>query len=297
MSNVSYCKILYIIILSIFAAIFFRIMIIPKTPEQIELMRESALIVSKTLGILAKEVKPGVTTLKLDKLAEEFIRDQGAVPGFLGLYDFPNTLCMSPNEQVVHGIPNDSPLVEGDIISIDCGALKNGYYGDHAYTFSVGEIDDETKKLLKITKESLYVGIREFKANNRVGDVGFAIQKYCESHGYGVVRELVGHGLGQTMHEDPEMPNYGRRGRGKKFIEGMVVAIEPMINMGTHRIKQHRDGWTITTLDNKPSAHFEHDVALVNGKPELLSTFAYIYEALGIESDEEKEFRQKEFVL
>lgn len=272
-------------------------MIIPKTPEQIELMRESALIVSKTLGILAKEVKPGVTTLKLDKLAEEFIRDQGAVPGFLGLYDFPNTLCMSPNEQVVHGIPNDSPLVEGDIISIDCGALKNGYYGDHAYTFTVGEIDAETEKLLKITKESLYVGIREFKANNRVGDVGFAIQKYCEAHGYGVVRELVGHGLGQTMHEDPEMPNYGRRGRGKKFIEGMVVAIEPMINMGTHRIKQHRDGWTITTLDNKPSAHFEHDVALVNGKPELLSTFAYIYEALGIESDEEKEFRQKEFVL
>ncbi|NNK83713.1 MAG: type I methionyl aminopeptidase [Flavobacteriaceae bacterium] len=272
-------------------------MIIPKTPEQIELMRESALIVSKTLGILAKEVKPGVTTLQLDKIAEEFIRDQGAVPGFLGLYDFPNTLCMSPNEQVVHGIPNDNPLLEGDIISIDCGAKKNGFYGDHAYTFAVGEITPEVEKLLQVTKESLYVGIREFKANNRVGDVGFAIQKFCEAHGYGVVRELVGHGLGQTMHEDPEMPNYGRRGRGKKFIEGMVVAIEPMINMGTHRIKQHRDGWTITTLDNKPSAHFEHDVALVNGKPELLSTFKYIYEALGIDSDEEKEFRQKEFVL
>lgn len=272
-------------------------MIIPKTLEQIELMRESALIVSKTLGLLAKEVKPGVTTLYLDKLAEEFIRDNDAVPGFLGLYDFPNTLCMSPNEQVVHGIPNDTPLVEGDIISIDCGAIKNGFYGDHAYTFAVGEIDSETEKLLQVTKESLYVGIREFKANNRVGDVGFAIQKHCESHGYGVVRELVGHGLGQVMHEDPEMPNYGRRGRGKKFVEGMVVAIEPMINLGTHRIKQHRDGWTITTLDNKPSAHFEHDVALVNGKPELLSTFAYIYDALGIESNEEDEFRQKALVL
>jgi len=247
-------------------------------------MRESALIVSKTLGIIAKEVKPGVSTLQLDKIAEEFIRSQGAIPGFLGLYDFPNTLCMSPNSQVVHGIPNSEPLKEGDIISIDCGAIKNGFYGDHAYTFAVGEIDTETEKLLEVTKDSLYVGIREFKLGNRVGDVGYAIQKYCEDHGYGVVRELVGHGLGSKMHEDPEMPNYGKRGRGKKFVEGQVVAIEPMINMGTQRIKQHRDGWTITTLDNKPSAHFEHDVAIVNGKPELLSTFAYVYEALGIES-------------
>ena len=272
-------------------------MIIVKTEEEIEIMRESALVVSRTLGLIAKELKPGVTTLKLDKIAEEYIRDQGAVPGFLGLYDFPNTLCMSPNTQVVHGIPNNEPLVEGDIISIDCGAIKNGFYGDHAYTFAVGEIAAETENLLKVTRESLYVGIREFKLGNRVGDVGFAIQQYCESHGYGVVRELVGHGLGRQMHEDPEMPNYGRRGRGKKFMEGQVVAIEPMINMGTQRIKQHNDGWTITTLDNKPSAHFEHDVALVNGKPELLSTFAYIYESLGIESDEENEFRQKELVL
>jgi methionyl aminopeptidase len=268
-----------------------------KTREEIELMRESALIVSKTLGEVAKAITPGVTTLQLDKIAEEYIRDQGAIPGFLGLYDFPNTLCMSPNAQVVHGIPNNDPLVEGDIISIDCGALKNGFYGDHAYTFPVGEITPEIEKLLQITKESLYVGIREFKLNNRVGDVGYAIQNYCEAQGYGVVRELVGHGLGKKMHEDPEMPNYGRRGRGKKFVEGMVVAIEPMINMGTQRIKQHRDGWTITTLDNLPSAHFEHDVALVDGKPELLSTFAYIYEALGIESDEEDEFRQKALVL
>ena len=272
-------------------------MIIIKTREEIELMRESALIVSKTLGMVAKEIKPGVTTLYLDKLAEEFIRDHGAEPAFLGMYGFPNSLCMSPNTQVVHGIPNDIPLQDGDIISVDCGALKNGFYGDHAYTFEIGEVAPETKKLLQITKESLYIGIREFKAGNRVGDVGYAIQKYCEDQGYGVVRELVGHGLGRKMHEDPEMPNYGKRGRGKKFVEGQVVAIEPMINMGTHRIKQLSDGWTIVTLDGKPSAHFEHDVALVNGRPEILSTFAYIYEALGIKSDEENEFRQKELVL
>lgn len=268
-------------------------MIIIKTSEEIELMRESALIVSKTLGMLAAEIKPGVTSLHLDKLAETFIRDHGAEPGFLGMYDFPNTLNMSPNAQVVHGIPNSEPLKDGDIISVDCGSLKNGYYGDHAYTFEVGEVAPETKKLLRITKESLYVGIREFRLGNRVGDVGYAIQKYTEDHGYGVVRELVGHGLGKSLHEKPEMPNYGRRGRGKKFVNGMVVAIEPMINMGTRRIKQLKDGWTILTADGQPSAHFEHDVALINGKPELLSTFQYIYEALGIQSDEEEEFRKK----
>lgn len=266
-------------------------MIIPKSREEIELLRESALIVSKTLGILAPEIKPGVTTLQLDKLAEEFIRDHGATPGFLGLYDFPNTLCMSPNAQVVHGIPNDTPLKEGDIISIDCGAIKNGFYGDHAYTFPVGEIDPETEKLLQVTKESLYIGIREYKVGNRVGDVGFAIQQHAEKNGFGVVRELVGHGLGTKMHEDPEMPNYGKRGRGKKFIEGMVVAIEPMINAGTHRIHQLKDGWTILTADKRPSAHFEHDVAIIDGKPELLSTFQYIYRAMGISSNEEEEFR------
>ncbi len=265
-------------------------MIIPKSSEEIELMRESALIVSKTLGMLAGEVKPGVTTLTLDALAETFIRDHGALPGFKGLYDFPNTLCMSPNAQVVHGIPNNKALEEGDIISIDCGALKNGFYGDHAYTFAVGEIDPATEKLLKITKESLYVGIEAFRKGNRTGDVGYAIQHYTEAHGYGVVRELVGHGLGRKMHEDPEMPNYGRRGQGKQFVEGMVVAIEPMINQGTHRIKQLKDGWTILTADGLPSAHFEHNVALVNGQPQLLSTFKYIYEALGISSDEEKPF-------
>lgn len=263
-----------------------------KSAEEIELMRESALIVSKTLGMVASEIKPGVNALYLDKLAEEFIRDNGAEPGFLGMYGFPNTLNMSPNAQVVHGIPNSEPLKEGDILSVDCGAVKNGYYGDHAYTFEIGEVAEETKKLLRVTKESLYVGIREFKIGNRVGDVGFAIQNYCEGHGYGVVRELVGHGLGKKLHEGPEMPNYGRRGRGKKFVNGMTVAIEPMINMGTKNIKQLKDGWTILTADGKPSAHFEHDVALVNGKPELLSTFQYIYDALGIESDEEDEFRQ-----
>ncbi len=264
-----------------------------KTPEEIELIRESALLVSKTLGMVASEIKSGVTTLHLDKLAEEFIRDHDAIPGFLGLYDFPNTLCMSPNAQVVHGIPTDKPLEEGDIISVDCGVLKNGFYGDHAYTFEVGEVAPETKKLLQVTKESLYEGIRQLKAGNRVGDAGFAIQNYCEKHGYGIVRELVGHGLGRKMHEDPEMPNYGRRGRGKKFKEGMVVAIEPMVNMGTHQIIQLKDGWTILTADKKPSAHFEHDVAIVNGKPELLSTFKYIYDALGIKSNEEDEFHQK----
>tara|TARA_R110000850_G_scaffold16697_3_gene51798 strand:+ start:26065 stop:26886 length:822 start_codon:yes stop_codon:yes gene_type:complete len=273
-------------------------MIIPKTRDEIELMRQSAMVVSRTLGMLAGELKPGVKLNYLDKLAEAYIREEeNAIPGFLGLYDCPSTLLISANDQVVHGLPKDVEIHEGDILSIDCGAIKNGFYGDHAYTFTVGEVSPEVEQLLKVTKESLYIGIREFKANNRVGDVGYAIQNYCESFGYGVVRELVGHGLGRTMHEDPEMPNYGKRGRGKKFIEGMTIAIEPMINMGTHRIKQLKDGWTIVTADGRPSAHFEHNVALVDGKPELLSTFAYIYKALGIESDEENEFRQHALVL
>lgn len=267
-------------------------MIVIKTREEIELIRESALIVSKTLGMLATEIKPGVTTLQLDALAETFIRDHGAEPGFLGLYDFPNTLCVSPNEQVVHGIPNNTPLIEGDILSVDCGALKNEFYGDHAYTFGVGEISEENKRLLDITRSSLYVGIEQFKANNRVGDVGYAIQKFTEDAGYGVVRELVGHGLGRIMHEAPEMPNYGKRGRGKKFAEGMVVAIEPMTNMGTKNIKHHKDGWTITTRDNKPSAHFEHNVAIIDGTPEILSTFDYVHEVLGIQTNEEKPFKK-----
>ena len=271
--------------------------IVLKTLEEIELMRESALIVSKTLGMLASEIRPGVSTLKLDGLAETFLRDHKAEPGFLGLYDFPNTLCMSPNSQVVHGIPNKETLKEGDIISIDCGALKNGFYGDHAYTFSVGEIDPSVEKLLKVTKASLYKGIDKFREGNRIGDMAYAIQHYCEKEGYGVVRELVGHGLGKIMHEGPEVPNYGKRGQGKKFQEGMVLAIEPMINGGTHRIKQLKDGWTILTADGKASAHFEHDVALIDGKPELLSTFQYIYEALGIKSDEEIPFRKEPLII
>jgi methionyl aminopeptidase len=266
-------------------------MIIVKTREEIELMRLSALVVSKTLGMLAKETKEGVTTMQLDKLAEDFIRAQGAIPGFLGLYDCPSTLLCSVNEAVVHGLPTDKPLKNGDIVSIDCGSILNGFYGDHAYTFEIGDVDQETKKLVQITKESLYVGIRELKVGNRVGDVGYAIQQHCEAEGYGVVRELVGHGLGRKMHEDPEMPNYGRRGRGKKFIEGMVVAIEPMINGGTHKVRQLKDGWTIVTQDGKPSVHFEHDVAIIDGKPEILSTFDYVHEALGIKSDEEVEFK------
>lgn len=255
-------------------------MIILKTREEIEIMRESALSVSRTLGIIAKEIKPGVTTIYLDKLAEEYIRDNGGTPLFKGMYGFPNTLCMSLNESVVHGIPNDRPLEEGDIISVDCGVLKNGYCGDHAYTFGVGEIKPEVRKLLDVTLECLYIGIEQFKTGNRIGDIGFAIQQHAEKNGYGVVRELCGHGLGKKLHEDPEVPNYGKRGDGPKIKDGMVIAIEPMINMGTRNIKQLKDGWTILTADKKPSAHFEHDVALIDGKPEILSTFKFIDEAL-----------------
>lgn len=251
-----------------------------KSKEEIEIMRESAQVVSRTLGIIAERIQPGVTPLQLDEIAEEYIRSQDAVPGFLGMYDFPNTLCMSLNEAVVHGIPNDKPLREGDIISIDCGAYKNGYYGDHAYTFEVGDVEPETRKLLRITRESLYLGIEQCRAGNRIGDIGFAIQQHCENHGYGVVRELVGHGLGKQLHEDPQVPNYGKAGKGKKIKEGMVLAIEPMINQGTHKIVQLSDGWTILTQDRLPSAHFEHDVAVVNGKPEILSTFDYVDAAL-----------------
>ena len=257
-------------------------MIIIKTREEIELMRESALMVSKTLGMIAKEIKPGVTPKKLDKLAEEFIRDNNAIPGFLGLYGCPSTLLTSVNEQIVHGLPTDRPLEEGDIISVDCGVLKNEFYGDHAYTFAVGGIKPEVQKLLDVTKECLYLGIEQIKSGNRIGDISNAIQTHAEKHGYGVVRELVGHGLGKKLHEDPEVPNYGKRGEGPKLKDGMVIAIEPMINMGSRNIKQLKDGWTIVTADKKPSAHFEHNVAMIDGKAEILSTYQYIEEALGI---------------
>jgi len=268
--------------------------IILKSIEEIKLMYESAQLVSKTLGLLAKEIKPGINSLDLDKLAEEFIRDNGGIPGFLGMYDFPNTLCVSPNFEVVHGIPNKKPLENGDIVSIDCGVLKNGFYGDHAYTFKVGDVSSEVQKLLDIALGSLYIGIKEFKKGKRVGDISNAIQFYNETNGYGVVRELVGHGLGKSLHESPEVPNFGKKGNGKKFEDGMVLAIEPMINMGTEKVNFLNDGWTVETADKLPSVHFEHDVAMINGKPILLSTFDFIYESLGIKSDEENEFKWNE---
>lgn len=251
-----------------------------KTKEQIEIMRESAQIVSKTLGLMASKIDEGVNLLQLDKWADEFIRDHGAVPGFLGLYDYPKSIITSVNEQVVHGIPTDRELKSGDIVGVDIGVLKNGFYGDHAYTFAVGEIGDDVAKLLKVTKESLDLGIAQLVKGNRIGDVSFVVQQYAESHGYGVVRELVGHGLGEKMHESPEVPNFGKRGRGSKIQDGLVVAIEPMINMGTRRVIQLNDGWTIVTADKKPSAHFEHNVAVVDGKPDVLSTFDFVHEEL-----------------
>ena len=251
-----------------------------KNKEQIEKMRDAAQIVSRTLGLIAENIGEGVTTNKLDKLAEEYIRDNGAEPGFLGLYDFPKTLCTSKNEAVVHGIPNDEPLKEGDIISVDCGARLDRYYGDHAYTFHIGEISEDVKKLLRVTKESLYLGIEKLRVGNRIGDVSYAIQEHCEAEGYGIVKELCGHGLGKRMHEEPNVPNYGKAGRGKMIKEGLVVAIEPMINLGTRHVVKLDDGWTILTKDGEYSAHFEHDVAVVDGEPDILSTFKYVEDAL-----------------
>ena len=251
-------------------------MIIYKSLEEIELIRESALLVSKTLGELKKHIIPGVIPLELDKIAETFIRDHNANPGFLGLYDFPNTLCISVNEAVVHGIPGKKPLKNGDIVSVDCGVLKNNYFGDHAYTYEVGEISDEIRQLLSVTKESLYRGINKLKVGNRIGDVSNEIQSFTENFGYGVVRELVGHGLGESLHEDPDIPNFGIKNTGQKIKNGLVVAIEPMINLGTKDVEQHKDGWTVITMDKKPSAHYEHNVAVINGKPEILSTFDFI---------------------
>ncbi len=252
-----------------------------RSREEIELIREAAQLVSRTLGMLASEVKEGAIPIEFDKKAEEFICSQGAIPGFKRLYNCPSTLLISVNETVVHGLPDNHPFQDGDIVSIDCGVILNGYYGDQAYTFEVGQVSPEMKKLLKVTKESLYKGIQQMKVGNRLGDVSHAIQKHAESHGYGVVRELVGHGLGKKLHESPQMPNYGRQGYGKILKEGLVLAIEPMITLGNYHVIQLKDGWTINTVDGKPAAHFEHDVAIVDGNPEILSTFDFIYEALG----------------
>jgi methionyl aminopeptidase len=254
-------------------------MIILKTDEEIEFMREANRLVGMTLGELSKHIKPGITTLELDRIAEEFIRDHGAIPTFLGYGGFPNSICTSVNDHIVHGIPNNIPLKDGDIISVDCGTKLRGFCGDSAYTFCVGEVDEKVKDLLRVTKESLYKGIESAKAEGRIGDIGSTIQEYCEKRGYSVVRELVGHGIGREMHEAPEVPNYGRRGTGPKISNGMCIAIEPMINMGGKKVVFESDGWTVRTKDRKPSAHFEHTVAIRNGKADILSTFEFIKEA------------------
>ena len=255
-------------------------MIYLKTDEEIELMRESNRLVGMTLGELSKHILPGVTALQLDKIADEFIRDHGAVPSFLGYGGFPNSITTSVNENVVHGIPNNTPLKEGDVISIDCGTSKNGYSGDSAYTFCVGEVEEDVKQLLRVTLKSLYLGIDKAKEGNRIGDIGNAVQSYCEKQGYSVVRELVGHGIGKSMHEAPEVPNYGRRGTGPLIKNGMCIAIEPMINMGSKNVVFEKDGWTVRTRDRKPSAHFEHTIAVRNGKADILSTFEFIKDNL-----------------
>ncbi|MDD2476068.1 MAG: type I methionyl aminopeptidase [Dysgonamonadaceae bacterium] len=255
-------------------------MIYLKTDEEIDLMRESNRIVGMTLGELSKHIQPGVTTLQLDKIADEFIRDHGAIPSFLGYGGFPNSICTSVNENVVHGIPDNKPLQEGDVVSIDCGTNKNGYSGDSAYTFCVGEVADEIKELLRVTRKSLYLGIDQAKEGNRIGDIGNTIQSYCEKLGYSVVRELVGHGIGREMHEAPEVPNYGRRGTGPLIKNGMCIAIEPMINLGSKNVVFEKDGWTVRTRDRKPSAHFEHTIAVRNGKADILSTFEFIEDNL-----------------
>ncbi len=251
-------------------------MILLKTEEEIAKLKDSNQLVSRTLGELAKWISPGVTTRSLDKLAEEFIRDNGGIPGFLGYNGFPATLCTSLNDEVVHGIPSEYALKEGDIISVDCGVKLNGYFGDAAYTFAVGEVQPDWIRLMKTTREALFKGIAQAREGNRLGDIGFVVQEHAEQSGYSVVREMVGHGLGQNLHEEPEVPNFGRRGSGIKLKAGMVFCIEPMINKGTRYIQQDKDGWTIRTRDGQPSAHFELAVAIRERETEVLSTFKYI---------------------
>jgi methionyl aminopeptidase len=253
-----------------------------KTEDEIALIKESSLLIGKTHAMLAQHIIPGVSTLQLDKLAHDFIKDHGGFPGFLGYSGFPNSICASVNAAVVHGIPTNDPLKEGDIVSVDIGVIKNNKWGDSAYTFAVGEIAQEVKQLLQVTLECLQLGIDQAVVGNRVGDIGFAVQQHAESFGYGVVRELVGHGVGIQLHEPPEVPNYGKRGSGPVLQEGWVLAIEPMINLGTKNIKQLKDGWTILTADLKPSAHFEHTVVVRKNKAEVLSSFLEIEKALAL---------------
>jgi len=258
-------------------------MIYLKTDDDLVFLRESGQIVAKALGTVAEYINPGITTKYLDQIAEEYIRSCGAVPSFLNYNGFPASLCISLNDVVVHGIPTkEQVLQEGDIVSVDCGALKNGFHGDSAYTFRVGDVSKETEALLRTTKESLYQGIAQAVEGKRVGDIGFAVQEYCQRRGYTVVREMVGHGVGRNLHEDPEVPNVGKRGSGPQLKAGMVIAIEPMINMGSRNIVMERDGWTVRTADRKPSAHFEHTIAIrKNGGAEILTSFDYIQQVLG----------------
>lgn len=251
-------------------------MIYYKNDMQIELMREAATLVSKTLAMVAEHLREGITTKELDTMAEQFIRDNDAKPGFLGLYGCPSTLLTSINEAVVHGLPSNTVLKNGDIVSIDCGTLKNGYYGDHAYTFGIGEVKAETIDLMRTTKESLYKGIEQCRIGKHVGDIGYAVQSYCEARGYSVVRALVGHGLGRKLHEEPQVPNHGYPGRGRVLKRGMTLAIEPMINAGTYEVEELEDNWTIVTKDRLMSAHFEHDVAITSNGPDILSDFGLI---------------------
>ena len=253
-------------------------MIYFRSDEEIALIKISAQVLGKAHAEVAKIIRPGITTKELDIVAETFIKDNGGIPSFLGYNKFPASLCISVNDVVVHGFPSRYELRDGDIVSIDCGVKLNGYHSDSAYTYPIGEVSPAVRRLLSRTKQSLYVGLEKAVEGNRVGDIGYAIQTYTEKFGYSVVRELVGHGVGQDLHEAPEVPNYGKRGQGPRLHEGMILAIEPMINFGKKGVVQERDGWTIRTVDRKPSAHFEHTVAVRKGKPEILTTFEYIEE-------------------
>lgn len=256
-------------------------MIYYKTAEEIELIRQSSQLVGRTLGIVAEMLKPGITGEEIDRVAEEFIRDNGGIPGFKGLYDFPSTLCISKNSCVVHGIPEKKEFIDGDVVSVDCGVFMNDFYGDCAYTFPIGDVSEAIMNLLRITEDSLYLGIEQAVVGKRLGDVSSAIQTYAEKKNkYGIVRKLVGHGVGRELHEDPEVPNFGKRGRGVKLKEGLVIAIEPMVNMGTKEVKQSKDGWGILTADGKASAHYEHTVAVGKGQADILSTHEYVVEAI-----------------